>query len=86
MACDSGKTGIITLLMRTLLALEEDPSQPNHATFHKDPLVIVICPNNALEEDLVSFRDHAALPRLTSPGVSGRGHLDSLACFKDFAG
>jgi len=82
MACDSGKTGIIALLMRTLLALEEDPSQPNHATFHKYPLVIVICPTNALKEDLVSFRDHAA-GLTNSTGVSGRGCLD---CFKDFAG
>ena len=37
--------------MHTLL---EDPPQPSHATPPKDPLVIVICPTNALGGDLVS--------------------------------
>ena len=51
MMCDSG---IIALFMHTRLAFEKDPSQPNQATFVKDPLVIVIRQTITLKEDVVS--------------------------------
>ncbi len=55
-ACGSGKTGILALLAIILVKLGENPAQvpPSFPkSFIKRPVILVICPTNALEEDLV---------------------------------
>jgi hypothetical protein len=51
MACGSGKTGIIALLAVSLPLFHEMTSfKP---WFDKDPVLLVICPTNTLEIDIV---------------------------------
>ena len=53
-ATGSGKSAYIYMLATVLLALAENPSLvPSNKRFLKDPLLVVVCPTTALEDDLV---------------------------------
>ena len=53
-ATGSGKSAYIYMLATVLVALGKDPSlSPSKREFSRDPLLVVVCPTTALEEDLV---------------------------------
>ena len=53
-ATGSGKSAYIYMLATVLVALGRDPSLvPSNRRFSKDPVLVVVCPTTALEEDLV---------------------------------
>ncbi len=70
-ACGSGKTGILALLALVMVKLGENPGMipPNcPMRFCDRPVILVICPTNALKVDLVreidiSIERHSDLPK-----------------------
>jgi ATP-dependent helicase YprA (DUF1998 family) len=53
-ATGSGKSAYIYMLATVLVALGKDPSLvPSKKRFSRDPVLVVVCPTTALEEDLV---------------------------------
>jgi superfamily II DNA or RNA helicase len=54
MATGAGKTGPFSFLMLAVRAISQNPSLAlQNRTFPKDPCTLVICPTNAIEEDMV---------------------------------
>ena len=52
----SGKTGYLILLMLVVREIAADKTLTiTKENFPKDPVMIVVCPTNALEEDIVSI-------------------------------
>ncbi|KAF8720414.1 hypothetical protein AX14_010991 [Amanita brunnescens Koide BX004] len=53
----SGKTGFIYILLLVLYGIQQKPElrPPGVRIFPKDPVIFVVCPTNALEEDMVSL-------------------------------
>jgi superfamily II DNA/RNA helicase len=53
-ATGSGKSAYIYMLATVLVALGKDPSLVlSKRVFSRDPVLVVVCPTTALEEDLV---------------------------------
>ena len=53
----SGKTGFVYILLLVLQGLQQKPElrPPGVRKFPRDPIILVVCPTNALEEDMVSL-------------------------------
>ena len=55
-ATGSGKSAYIYMLATVLVALGKNPSLvPSNKRFSKDPVLVVVCPTTALEDDLVCY-------------------------------
>ena len=52
----SGKTGFVYILLLVLQGLQQKPElrPPGVRKFPRDPIIFVVCPTIALEEDMVS--------------------------------
>ena len=50
----SGKTGFLFLTIIVMTAIAADPSLCPTVTFPKDPAIVVVCPTNSIEQQMVS--------------------------------
>lgn len=51
----SGKTGLLFLTIIVMISVAANPSLCPDVTFPKDPAIVVVCPTNSIEQQLVSF-------------------------------
>ncbi|KAJ7194175.1 hypothetical protein GGX14DRAFT_404806 [Mycena pura] len=49
----SGKTGFLFLTILVMIAITADPSLCPTVTFPKDPVIVVVCPTNSIEQQMV---------------------------------
>lgn len=50
----SGKTGFLFLSILVMIAIAANPSLCKDVSFPKDPAIIVVCPTNSIEQQMVS--------------------------------
>jgi superfamily II DNA or RNA helicase len=53
----SGKTGFLFLTILVMIAVAANPSLCPAVTFPKDPAIVVVCPTNSIEQQMVSSKD-----------------------------
>jgi superfamily II DNA or RNA helicase len=61
----SGKTGFLFLSILVMIAIAANPSLCKDASFPKDPAIIVVCPTNSIEQQMVSASKLNKLPLFT---------------------
>jgi ATP-dependent helicase YprA (DUF1998 family) len=49
----SGKTGYLFLLILVMMAMAKNQSLCPAASFPKDPAIVVVCPTNSIEQQMV---------------------------------
>jgi hypothetical protein len=50
----SGKTGFFFLTILVMIVITANPSLCPSASFPKDPAIVVVCPTNSIEQQMVS--------------------------------
>ncbi len=79
----SGKTGYIFMALVVMRAIERDPSLCSTISFPKDPIIVVICPTNTLEVQMICGLSLSSCKALI-PAVAGEHepHQHHSSCHK----